>query len=179
MVELRSTPWMIQRIGTQQEYWDQVVVPDYSDFIAKIDDLRMAFHCAISLFHMHDWIYITHKLVIDQSFQFKNRKTGALTPVSDEIQFANAIEDVHPDFVLVREIANTAKHLSLRNVSSHAARTVVMGTGWGEGSWGQGPYGGAPRTMLIGLSGQPDIEFFSIAESVYNMWPNLRAKHNW
>jgi len=170
---------MIQRIGIPQEYWDQVVVPDYSDFTTKIDDLRVAFHCAISLFHMHDWIYMTHKSVIDQSFQFKNRKTSALTPVSDERQFADAIEDGHPDFELIREIANTAKHLSRKNSPSHAANTVVKGTGWGEGSWGQGPFGGAPRVMLIGRFGQPDIEFFDIAHSVFNMWPSLRSKHNW
>src|ERR1700680_3980670 len=29
------------RIQTPQEFWDQVVVPDYNDFRGKIDDLRL------------------------------------------------------------------------------------------------------------------------------------------
>jgi hypothetical protein len=64
------------RIQTPEEFFTNVVKPDYTDFMAKIEDLRLAFHCAISLFHMADWIYETHTAAIDVTFTFKDRRTG-------------------------------------------------------------------------------------------------------
>ena len=171
-------------IQTPHEFWDDVVVPDYDDFLGKIDDLRLALHCAISLFHMADWVYVTHKAMIDAAFTFKD-KTGIPRSVSDEKEFANALGDAHRNFELIRQIANTAKHLKLKRVSSHpnapshAANTAVQGTGWGQGGFGQGPFGGAPRVMLANHPGQADFEFSDIAESVFKMWQGLRIQHGW
>lgn len=172
-------------IQTPQEFWTNVVCPDYTDFMAKINDLRLAFHCAISLFHMADWIYETHKTAIDSTFMFKDRRTGAPTPVSRVSEFANAISDTYPDFELIRQIANTAKHLKLSSTSphpnapSHAANTAVQSTGYGQGGFGQGPFGGTPRVMLANHPGQPDFEFSTIATSVFNMWQALKVQHRW
>ncbi len=175
----------ISRIQTPQEFWDGVVVPDYNDFKSSIDDLRLAFHCAISLFHMSDWIYETHKVVINGTLRFNDRKTGKSKPVNRATEYANYISDSHPDFELIRQIANTAKHLKLTSTSphpnapSHAANTAVGRTGWGQGSWGQGPWGGTPRVMLANHPGQTDLEFTAIAQSVFEMWLTLRNRDGW
>jgi hypothetical protein len=140
-------------IQTPQDYWDHILVLDYNDCMASADDLRLAFHCAVSLFHMTDWVYITHKSKIDASFRFKD-KAGTTRPVSNEKEFANALRDIHADFELIRQIANTAKHLKLTNTSthpnaqSHAANTAIQSTGYGQGGFGQGPYGGTPRVIV-------------------------------
>jgi hypothetical protein len=164
-------------------FWREIVMPDYNDFAAKVDDLRRAFHCAISLFHLSDWVYVAHKAYIDANFTFRD-KNGVVRPVTDEKTFANALGDLHPDFDLIRGIANSAKHLVLTNrrphpaAPSHAANTRVQNTGFGQGGYGRGPYGGTPRVMLEGPGGQ-DREFSDLATSTFDMWKRLSQQHNW
>jgi hypothetical protein len=50
-----------QKIDDYRKYWKEIVTPDYDDFFADLDNLRKAFHCAISLFHMADWLYCDNK----------------------------------------------------------------------------------------------------------------------
>lgn len=180
---------VVALIDDYQAFWREIVDADFNDCVAKIDDLRRAFHCAISLFHLHDWIYVAHKADIDKNLTFED-KSGASRPVHDRRSFANALGDLHPDFELIREIANSAKHLKLRepctnpssrshpSAPSDAANTRVQATGWGEGGFGKGPFGGTPRVMLQGPEGQ-DLEFSDLAKSTYEMWKTLGQKHGW
>jgi hypothetical protein len=63
------------KIDDYRKYWAKVLEPDYQDFQATNDDLRKAFHCAGSLFHMADWLYWGKRAYIDATFAFKD-KTG-------------------------------------------------------------------------------------------------------
>lgn len=164
------------------EYWNEILVPDFDDFIKQIDDLRKAFHCAISLFHMCDWIYVFYGLQVCSSFTYKDNN-DATQAVSDEKTFANALRDLCPEFELIRGIANSAKHLQLRGTGGHpaspsnAANTRVQSTGWGEGGFGMGPWNGSPRVMLQATDG--DLEFSAIATTVRDMWKQLASNHGW
>jgi hypothetical protein len=174
---------LVASIQDYRAYWRDVVEPDYNDFNAKIDDLRRAFHCAITLFHMCDWVYVAHKPYIDSTFAYKD-KNGASQSVSNEKGFADAIRDLYPEFQLIRGIANSAKHLELKQLGSHpaspshAANTRVQSTGYGEGRYGQGPFGGTARVMLQGSQGH-DLEFSEIATSTYRMWKAIAQQHAW
>jgi hypothetical protein len=108
-------------------------VPDCNDFSAAIDDLRPAFHCAISLFHLSDWVYVVHRTYINANFTYRD-KNGFVQPVTDEKTFANALGQLHRDFDLIHGIANSAKHLALKSprphpaAASNAANTRVQST---------------------------------------------------
>jgi len=175
----------LQKIDTYTAYWREIVGPDMREFRQSPADLRLAFHLAISLFHMGDWVYGAHKTTIDANFTYVD-SNGATKPVHDEKTFANAIRTLNSDFELIRSIANSAKHLQLKKSSkayhthtaSHAANTVSQPTGFGQGSFGQGPYGGTQRVMLEGPGGN-DLEFQSIAASVWQTWESLAQKHGW
>ena len=159
-----------------------MVVPDYNDFVADPGDLRKAFHTAISLFHLHDWVYIAHGAMINQNLKF-NDHTGAPRPVADAKTFANSLEIIQPNFALIRGIANAGKHLSLSDrrphpdAPSHASNTVSQALGWSEGAFDVGPYGGAPQVMLEGANGH--LHFTQIAENVLEMWKSLAKMHGW
>jgi hypothetical protein len=174
---------VVASITDCRSFWRDIVVPDYNDFAAEIDDLRRAFHCAISLFHLSDWVYVAYKTYINANVTFHD-KNGIARPVTDEKTFANALGELHPDFDLIRGIANSAKHLVLTNprphpaAPNHVAKTRVQSTGFGEGGYGMGPYGGAPRVMVEGPGGR-DREFSNLATSTSEMWKRLSHQHNW
>jgi hypothetical protein len=171
---------MPDRIDDYKKFWNDILLPDYQDFMSEIDNVRKAFHLASSLFHMCDWLYWGNKTYIDANFTFVD-KNGTAQPVNDERTFANAVRDLCPDFELIRGIANSGKHLQIRK-GQHAAspisaaNTYVTGTGYGIGGYGLGPYGGAPRVRQQGPNDQ-DIEMTDLAKRIHDMWLKLCAHH--
>lgn len=100
-----------QTISDYKAFKAAIVDVDFAEFQRKSGDLRSAFHCAISLFHLSDWVYVAHQAMIDSSYTYqKNAQNHAVRKASD---FANALADLHPDFELIRGVANSAKHLQL------------------------------------------------------------------
>jgi hypothetical protein len=157
-----------------------MVDPDYREQEDHLDSLRAALHAAISLFHLSDWVFHTHENAVRAAFTYKDA-TDATRQVDSSKTFANALEQLNANFGLVRGICNAAKHLKLENIRpitgapSDAANTRVLTTGYGAGGYGAGPYGGTARVMLEG----PELEFSSIAKSVYEMWIALNETHHW
>lgn len=180
-------PVQIKKVTTYSEYRAEIVEPDYNDFIKDDGDIRAAFHCAISLFHLHDWVYQAHKAYIDANFSFL--KLGAPIAVSQASEFANALADQYPQFELIRGVANSAKHLALHpanprrppqppSTPSHAANTFSEGGGWDGGKWDQDKWDGAPTVKLEGANGQ-HLVLSNIATKVRDMWDTLFAAHGW
>jgi hypothetical protein len=102
----------VTRIDDYQSYWRNIATPDYNHFLRNDDDLRSAFHCAISLFHMHDWVYRAHRTQIEATFTYLDQHKRPQI-VRDASNFANSISDAYSDFELIRGVANSAKHLEL------------------------------------------------------------------
>lgn len=179
----------LQQIKTPKEFWEGIVEPDYNAFMAKTDDLRLAFHCAIALFHMSDWVYVTHKKSIEATFTFVDGKKGTRR-VSRATHFANSLGQAHPNFELARQIANTAKHLRLdgksthTNAPTHVANVSVTPATWVSGAMGSLPLSGQAlgrqsRVVLANHKGLPDIEFVDIAKSVFSQWQAWRSQYGW
>jgi hypothetical protein len=172
----------VRQFQTPEDFWNGMLLPDYNDFQADVGDLRMAFHSAISLFHMHDWVFNIHEDYIIANFTLIDDQGN--TPRTKKAKhFGNALEAICPDFALIRGIANAGKHLALSNIRphpdapSHSSNTASQSLGFGEGSYGIGPYGGGPQVMLEGANGH--LHFSEIAKSVYNMWVSLKDEHGW
>lgn len=177
----------IKKVTTYSEYRAEIVEPDFNDFIKHDGDLRAAFHCAISLFHLHDWVYQSHQAYIDANFAFQ--KLGVATPVAQSSDFANALADQCPEFELIRGVANSAKHLALHpanpkrppqppNTPSHAANTFSVGAGWDNAQWDQDKWDGAPTVKLEGANGQ-HLVLSDVATKVRDMWDALFVAHGW
>jgi len=182
----------IKVFRTSGDFWFGMVEPDFAECAANKADLRAALHAAISLFHMHDWIWKTQGVALRALFTF-NGGDGNTTAVHSAGTFANALEQQYPDFGRIRGIANATKHLELReadvrpvdNAPRRASDTVVHVPGAGLGGYGVGGYGyGTPGLSYAGrprvvLAGSIDVEFFKIAEGVRNMWLALNGSHTW
>ena len=131
---------MTSTIATYTAYWREIVVKDFDDFASHEDDLRLAFHLAVTLFHMADWVFVGEERYVREHFH--------LPPKGNEKDFAAALCQHLSAFAVISGIANSAKHLELRpgkvqSLQSHdkdapgsAAKTFAKSFDpWG-GSWG-------------------------------------------
>src|SRR5215475_6535814 len=147
------------QIDTYSKYKQQVVERDFREFMAARADLRKAWHCAGSLFHLHEWSCAVH--------------------------FANSLGQIYPDFQLVRDIANASKHFVLRappagrshpsGMPSHAANTYVSGAAFQLGAFSNAFQLGEVKQQATST----DVEFAVLAQSILNMWDQLFAQEGW
>jgi hypothetical protein len=176
---------MVGRIDTCTEFKRSVVEPDFHAFMADRGDLRKAWHCAGSLFHLHDWVYAAHKSSIDANYQFVD-DDGQTKPVSRVSHFANALGRNYSEFQLIRGIANASKHFVLGPVPagrvnpagmpSHAANTYVAGGAFQPGAFQPNAF----QTGDVKLeSDTGDLDFAVLAQSVLDMWNQLFAREGW
>jgi hypothetical protein len=169
-------------ITNYTEFRRFVVEPDFQEFMANRDDVRKAWHCAGSLFHLADWVYGAHKGGIDPKFTFVNDH-GVTRPVSRIEDFATSLGQAHADFQLIRGIANSAKHFILRptppsrvnppGMPTHAANTYVS-----EGGFQAAAFSNGFQVAEVRLQGH-GVEFAGLAQSVSDMWDRLFASEGW
>jgi hypothetical protein len=104
--------------------------------------------------------------------------------VRSATQFADSLGQKHPDFELVRGIANASKHFERRpdrpgrakppGMPSHAANVYLSGIAFQRGAF-QAFQTGSVKLQKNGS----DIEFAGIAESVLDMWNKIIADEGW
>jgi hypothetical protein len=175
----------VVRIDTHREFRRSVVEPDFRDFVADKGDLRKAWHCAGSLFHLHDWVYAAHKSSIDAKYTFVDDK-GQTQPVSCAAHFANSLGQKHPDFQLIRGIANSSKHFVLKPVPqgrvnpagmpTYAANVYVSGTAFQRNAFQSNAF----QTGDVKLQrDEGDIDFADLAQSVLDMWNQVFTDEGW
>jgi hypothetical protein len=171
----------LDRIDTYGEFKRAVVEPDFREFMADRGNLRKAWHCAGSLFHLHNWVYAAHKKSIDANYTFVDDQ-GRAQSVSCAAHFANSLGQKYPNFQLVRGIANSSKHVVLHpapsgrvnppGMPSAAANTYVSGRIFQPGVFDPKVF----QTDDVKLqSSTGDIEFAVLAQAVLTMWDELFA----
>jgi hypothetical protein len=171
---------MPQTINTYSDFKREVVDADFKDFMADDSgNLRKAWHCAGSLFHIHDWVYAAHKTSIDAKYTFVNDKNQTQA-VSRASHFANSLGQQHPNFELIRGIANASMHCVLKTpppgriiqpgMPSSAANTYVTDTVFQPGAFQRNAF----QVGDVMLQATPqDILFSDLARSVLQMWDQL------
>lgn len=113
--------------------------------------------------------------------QFTDR-TGAAIAVHDDKSFANALATIDPNFELVRNIANSAKHFSLNRPGSHpsspshAANSYSRQAAFDSSTFDETLFDATDEVMLEGTDGK-DLLFFTLANSVRETLKAFCAKH--
>jgi hypothetical protein len=97
----------VTKIETPRQFFDHVVDPDVSDFLAAQIDLRLGYHASISLWSLRDWVVWTHK---GQHWS-NNGKSKPVFNSNTDLQ--RALSEIDSRFDIISDLANAAKHLKL------------------------------------------------------------------
>lgn len=115
----------------------RMLVADFDDFIDQSASGRRAIHCAISAFHLYEWVWGD---LIKPDMQLQ-----AALGVNSCREFLRWIEQKSPWFSTVQKLANGGKHF-IRNPNFHARKM----SGFGRGPYGMGPYGSEYLLLDLG-----------------------------
>lgn len=160
----------MDKIDTYLIFKSEVVEKDMEDFLSNKTDLRKAFHCAISLFHLADWVYIAKKSELRAKF---------LLPCKyNEKDFYNALGKSHHEFQVIREIANATKHFEINNPKRiHNAADMFSTSGdFSDDFSGDFDIG---RIWVKGIGRDADEDFSLLAQATMRMWNDLFREMNW
>jgi hypothetical protein len=154
----------MKTIETAHDYFEQVVGYNLQQYKAQPTSLPLAYNLAISLFHMHDWVWVEHKATLQAHFDAN---------VASKRGFNAHVQEACHSFKYIRDVANAYKHVSLSSASTSATHiSNTAATGYGEGGYGVGGYGGG----IIVVDGGTRINFLTAAGKVYEYWRDLLAK---
>jgi len=115
-------------VATAKDFY-AIVVEDFNDLMVEKDSPRRAMHCAITSFHLHEWVWA--EMCRDKALM---ERVGIAK--RDKELFLEWIDSKCPFFAGVQAIANGSKHLA----PSRDMETMRV-TGYGSGPNGTGPYG--------------------------------------
>ncbi|OUL79608.1 hypothetical protein [Paraburkholderia hospita] len=84
---------MKNAITTPREFFERVVTPDVAALNSDIDDVRLAFHAAISLHQLSEWVWGAHPV-----------------PFRNAAEYLKSLYPRHLGLEMVRALAFNAKH---------------------------------------------------------------------
>jgi hypothetical protein len=114
-------------LTTSQDFY-AVLVADFDDFMAEPHSARRALHCAITAFHLYEWVW-GDWLKADQA-------TRVALGISNKKSFLSWIDRHCVWFPGIQDLPNGTKHF-IRNQGFETIRI----SGYGQGPYGVGPYG--------------------------------------
>jgi CRP/FNR family transcriptional regulator, cyclic AMP receptor protein len=89
------------KVVNSGEYKFQVVDQDYADYKQDPTSLRLAYHLAVSLFHLRDWTFAEHSGAVNWPYA---------ATIGD---YQRDLESLCGDFRYMRDIANAGEHKEL------------------------------------------------------------------
>ncbi len=160
------------KVTNSVEYKTQVVDQDYAEYKRDPTNLRLAYHLAVSLFHLRDWTFAEHSG--DVSWPYG--------PTMG--QYQQALEGSCGDFGYMRDLANCIKHKDLDQSKKPStqmvglANTEVQMASFQPGTFQSNAF--QVRTYIVSETAPGQrADFEKAADAVMNMWTTLFATHRW
>jgi hypothetical protein len=154
-------------------FFDTFLEPNYRDWLRDTDNIRLAMNAAVSANQMADWCLI-YWSIHDWS---KVSNIPADRAGADKYRKFLASNEC-PDFSVIRDVAESHKHLKLDNPNTRisSATNIRKGSlGWGEGRWGEGKFGGTPQ-LVVYFNDATKRAFSAPMKNVFEMWVRLLAQ---
>lgn len=138
------------------------LVQDFDDFMAEPHSARRALHCAITAYHLREWVW--------KDWLKDDEAVKKVLGISNEKAFIKWINGACVWFSFVRDLANGTKHF----IQDQGFETMLIG-GYGEGPFGVGSYGQGYLLIDYGEGGeehrwQPAV---CLLEVVVRFWRNF------
>jgi CRP/FNR family transcriptional regulator, cyclic AMP receptor protein len=160
------------QVANSGEYKFQVADQDYADYKQNPTSLRLAYHLAVSLFHLRDWTFAEHS-------------SAANWPYATTIgNYQRDLENLCGDFGYMRDLANAVKHKEL-DVSKKPSTQMVglANTEVSMAAFQPGAFQGnafQTRTVIVSETAPAKhVDFEKAADAVMSMWNKLFATHGW
>jgi len=94
------------------------MIQDYDDLVANLDS-RQAINCAISAYHLAEWIW--------GDWLQTDYDTWRKLKIRDKASFLNWVHSAQPWFTVVQDITNGSKHFTASRRPTKASGTYVDG----------------------------------------------------
>jgi CRP/FNR family transcriptional regulator, cyclic AMP receptor protein len=160
------------KVVNSGEYKFQVADQDYADYKGHPTSLRLAYHLAVSLFHLRDWTFAEH--------------SGAANwPYATTIgNYQRDLENLCGDFGYMRDLANAVKHKELDASKRPSTQMVgLANTEVSMAAFQSGAFRGnafQTRTVIVSETAPAKhVDFEKAADAVMSMWNKLFATHGW
>jgi hypothetical protein len=124
---------MKDAITTPQQFFDRVVVPDVEAFKANPEDVRLAFHAAISLHHLREWVF---KSQPDPKPDFAGQWCPDLYKRCEALKF-------------IRDLASNAKHFPPTQANVLEVGVSANPQGWDKSIWGVAKWDEVTQDQVI------------------------------
>jgi len=136
-----------------------VVDQDYADYKQNPTSLRLAYHLAVSLFHLRDWTFAEHSGAGNWPYA---------TTIGD---YQRDLENLCGDFGYMRDLAMDA---------SKKPSTQMVGLANTEVSMASKGNAFQTRTSIVSETAPAKhVDFENAADAVMSMWNKLFATHGW
>ncbi len=144
-----------------------IVVQDFEDFVAEPSSARRAMHCAITSYHLHEWVWA-------EISKDKSLLSNMGISKRDKDEFLAWIDKACPWFGGVQFLANGSKHMRW----NESVRTLRV-EGFGSGPFGVGPFG---RSYLLIDFGEDAAEHRwmpaqTLLEIIVRFWRDFFKKY--
>jgi len=154
-------------IQTARDFY-ALLVQDFDEFVEEPHSARRAMHCAISAYHLHEWVWGDWL----SKYQAARDALGLTGRKKD--QFLQWIDQHCVWFVFVQDLANGTKHFS-----REAALETLLVQGYGEGGFGMGPFGKGYLVIDLGedAAEQRWLPAAHLLEVVVRFWRDFFRKY--
>jgi hypothetical protein len=135
------------------------MIQDYDDFVVDTSSARHAINCAMSAFHLAEWIW--------GDWLKNDYSTWQKLKIKDKDTFLAWVDNAEPWFPVIQDIANGSKHFSNRHLTKFTNSYVEEG--YVEDGYQQ-------RLLEIetGVGGRQEwVEAIIVIESVAMFWTDF------
>ena len=160
------------KVANSGEYKFQVVDQDYADYKQDPTSLRLAYHLAVSLFHLRDWTFAEHSGAANWPY------------ATTSGNYQRDLENLCGDFGYMRDLANAVKHKELDASKSPSTQMVgLANTEVSMAAFQPGAFQGNAFQTRTGIVSETapakHVDFEKAADAVMSMWNKLFATHGW
>ncbi|MFC3676234.1 hypothetical protein [Ferrovibrio xuzhouensis] len=165
-------------LETPRKFYEQFVLPNFTDYMSKTDDARLGLNAVIACWHLSDWVWR------DRPAYWSPLTDGCKGSRPKE-RFLTYIKRQCPELDVLNSLANGTKHFLTRDDGYHSVELIKgifydPGMAHPVGIAPLGVIGKEPDWLLVEApdpSGLGSIGLVEVLRRTVNWWPAFLDQH--